>query len=130
MKASSCRFHSTLFAATLIQVTPAHFRISSSHLSFGRACFLFPSNGIHSVTVFVHLLSGSLAICPAHCHLSLLVTNLISRRPVCSLTYLFVLRSLLVTPIIALSIALCVACILLCIFLFNAQVWLPYVIAG
>src|ERR1700729_3721307 len=107
-----------------------YFFISSSNLTLGLACLRVLFRGNYSVTDLVHRLSVILATCPAHCHFSCFILTIISCTHVCCLTHSFVLWSLLVTPIIALSMLLCVVFSLSCILFVTAQVWHPYVIAG
>src|SRR6266853_1141264 len=94
------------------------------------ALFILFSNGIYSVTIFVHLLSLARATCPAHCHFNCFILAIISCVPVCCLTHTLVFLSRLVIPIIALSMLLCVVRSLSCILLVTAHVWHPYVNAA
>ena len=50
----------------------------SLHLVLGLPCRLFHSRGVHSVTLFVHLLSLNRAMCPAHPCIPFLITSMIS----------------------------------------------------
>ena len=52
--------------------------MSSCHLLLGRPLDLFPLLGCHSMHRFVHLLSSSLAIWPAHFHFCFSVYSMIS----------------------------------------------------
>ena len=54
----------------------------SLHLVLGLPCRLFHSRGVHSVTLFVHLLSLTRAMCPAHPCIPFLITSMISFTPV------------------------------------------------
>ena len=54
----------------------------SLHLVLGLPCRLFHSRGVHSVTLFVHLLSLNRAMCPAHPCIPFLITSMISITPV------------------------------------------------
>ena len=54
----------------------------SLHLVLGLPCRLFHSRGVHSVTLFVHLLSLNRAMCPAHPCIPFLITSMISFTPV------------------------------------------------
>src|ERR1700722_17653876 len=89
-----------------------YFFMSSSQLTLGLACLRFLFRGNHSITDLVHRLSVILATCPAHCHFSCFILTIISCTHICCLTHSFVRWSLLVTPIIALSMLSCVAFIL------------------
>ena len=48
----------------------------------GLPCRLVHSRGVHSVTLFVHLLSLNRAMCPAHPRIPFLITYIISFTPV------------------------------------------------
>ena len=53
----------------------------SLHLVLGLLCRLVHSRGVHSVTIFVHLLSLNRAMCPAHPCIPFLITSMISFTP-------------------------------------------------
>ena len=62
---------------------PRRWRIRLSlHLVLGLPCRLVHSRGVHSVTLFVHLLSLNRAMCPAHPCIPFLITSMISFTPV------------------------------------------------
>src|SRR5271156_2758131 len=113
MKASPSWHHSFLLFAFLIHVTPRNLRISSSHLTAGLPCFLFPCSGIHSVTILVQRWSVVLAMCPTHCHFSFFILHTMSGTPVCCLSHILLFLSLLVVPTILLWVILSLSCILL-----------------
>ena len=71
-------FHCRLSVAFQIQVVPSFSVMSSCHLLLGRPLGLFPLLGCHSVHRFVHLVSSSLAIWPAHFHFYFSVYSMIS----------------------------------------------------
>ncbi len=54
----------------------------SLHLVLGLPCRLVHSRGVHSVTLFVHLLSLNRAMCPAHPCIPFLITSMMSFTPV------------------------------------------------
>ena len=53
----------------------------SLHLVLGLPCSLVHSGGVHSVTLFVHLLSLNRAMCPAHPCIPFLITSMKSFTP-------------------------------------------------
>ena len=78
-KPSSWNFHSLLSLAVLVQAAVPMYDVRSSlHLLFCLPLLLFPTLGCHSVKRFVHLLSCSLATCPAHLHFDSLTFSMMS----------------------------------------------------
>ena len=57
-------------------------QIRQSHLVLGLPCCLVHSRGVHSVTLFVHLLSLNRAMCPAYPCIPFLITSMILFTPV------------------------------------------------
>ena len=80
------------------RVRPTWYMRSSLHLVLGLPLGLFCSRGVHSVVLMVHLLSCSLATCPAHLCLDILMAALILVTPVCWRIQVFVLLSCSVMP--------------------------------
>ena len=81
--------------------------------------------GIHSVVLFVHLLSCLLQMWPAHLHFRDLIAVMMSLTLVFLLIHEASFLYLSVTPIIILSCALCIDISLMYIFLVRLQVSAP-----
>ena len=91
---------------------------------------LVHSLGVHSVTLWVHLLSCRLARWPAHLHFLVLISCMMSLTFVFSLRSIFLTLSLFVTPTIIRSIALSVTRSFFSSFLVVVHVSAPYESTG
>ena len=103
---------------------------SSLHLVFGLPGRLLRPLGVQWVSLEVHLLSLSLAMCPAQFHLSVLTVCMMSLTPVLFLIHSDVLWSLHVMFNMILSWALCIDLSLIVCFWVRFHVSAPYVTVG
>ena len=122
--------HSSLLLVFLIQSCPASLFMSSDHLVCGLPLLLLFSHGLHSIILRVHLLYVILPICPAQFYFSAHIFSMTSLTFVLFLISVLVMRSCRLMFRIRLSMARCVTCNLLIIFLFSAQISIPYVRTG
>ena len=102
----------------------------SLHLVLGLPCRLFHSRGVHSVTLFVHLLSLTRAMCPAHPCIPFLITSMISFTPVWCRIQVLRLWSRRVMPSMMRSILRCATDSSSMWAFFSAHVSLPYTMTG
>ena len=102
----------------------------SLHLVLGLPCRLVHSRGVHSVTLFVHLLSLNRAMCPAHPCIPFLIMSMISFTPVWCRIQVLRLWSRRVMPSMMCSILRCATDSSSMWAFFSAHVSLPYTMTG